>query len=126
MMGDYDFYSNEDGIFQFDQDLETAYGCDSIMHYTITVGNGGTGVSEANLPYVTLYPNPATDECHLIGLGTGIRTDIRIFNVFGQIVKELSTDNEKVTLDLQGMKAGVYTIQLVQGQETRTMKFIKL
>ena len=126
MMGDYDFYSNEDGIFQFDQDLETAYGCDSIMHYHITVGNGGTGVSEANLPYVTLYPNPATDECHLMGLGTGVRTDIRIFNVFGQMVKELSTDNEKVTLDLQGMKAGVYTIQLVQGQERRTMKFIKL
>ena len=126
MIGDYDFYSDKDGFFHFDKEWETMYGCDSIIHYDITVGNGGTGVSETAFASVVFYPNPATDECHLTGLCTGIRTNIRIFNVFGQIVKELVTDNEKVTIDLQGMKAGVYSIQLVQGQEMLTMKFIKL
>lgn len=126
MMGDYDFYSYENGFFHFDKNLQTTFGCDSIMHYDITVGTGPSGISDNGQDVFVIYPNPATDECHLMGLGSGIRTDIRIFNVFGQMVRELSTDNEKVTIDLQGMKAGVYTVQLTQGQERRTMKFIKL
>ena len=127
IMGDYDFYSDEDGYFHFDKNLQTAFGCDSIMHYNIKVGNGGeTGLSEAQLSAVKLYPNPATNECHLNGLANGVRTDIRIFNVFGQLVKEVSTENEHIVLDLQEMKAGVYSIQLVQNGETVIRKFIKL
>ena len=128
VMGDYDFYSDEDGFFHFDKDFETAFGCDSIMHYNITVGNGDSGVSvsEEVLSSVSLYPNPAADECHLTGLVSGIRTEIRIFNAFGQMVREFSTDRGEITIDLQGMKAGVYSLQLLQNGETSIRKFIKL
>ena len=126
MMGDYDFYSDEDGFFHFDMDLETVYGCDSIMHYNIKVGNGPIGVSETALSAVTLYPNPVSDVCRISGLSADVRTDIRIFNTFGQAVKEISTEKEEITIDMQGLKAGVYSVQLVQNGATVIKKFIKL
>ena len=128
MMGDYDFYSDEDGFFHFDMPLETAFGCDSVMHYNIKVGNGGTGngVAETSLSSVVLYPNPVTDVCHLTGLTAGVRTEIRIFNAFGQMVKELFSENESATIDMQDLKAGVYSVRLVQNGASVIKKFVKL
>ena len=128
MMGDYDFYSESNGFFQFDKEMETVFGCDSIMHYNITVGTGepGTGIADGVFSHVTLYPNPASEVCHISGLADGVRTDIRIFNVFGQMVKDLSTEKENITIDTEGLKAGVYSVQLVQNGVNLVLKFVKL
>ena len=125
-MDDYDFYSEEDGFFQFDKEFETSFGCDSIVHYNITVGEGISSISDDTFAAVILYPNPASDMCHITGLTAGVRTDITIYNAFGQAVKEVSSENEKVSVDLQGMQAGVYTVRMVQNKETILRKFIKL
>ena len=126
MMGEYDFYSDVDGFFLFDQNLETAYGCDSIMHYNITVGTGESGISDGDFTGVKLYPNPVADVCRISGLASGIRADIRFFNVFGQIVKEVSSEKEDIVIDVQNLKAGVYSVQMVQNGASVVKKFIKL
>ena len=128
MMGDYDFYSDNNGFFQFDKEMETAFGCDSIVHYNITVGTGapGTGVADSYFANVTLYPNPVSNICHISGLTAGIRTEIRIFNVFGQMVMELSSEKENITIDMQGLDAGMYSVQLVQNGACHVKKFVKL
>lgn len=126
MMGDYDFYAAENGYFQFDWESETAFGCDSTMHYRITVGTGETGISDGHFANVKIYPNPVDDVCHISGLAAGVHTDIRIFNVYGQMVKEISSENEEVTIDVQGLKAGIYSVQLVQDGASVVKKFVKL
>ena len=126
MMGDYDFYSIDNGFFQFDWELETAFGCDSIMHYNITVGTGESGISDGDIAGVKLYPNPVADVCHIAGLSAGVRTDIRIYNAFGQMVKEVSSENEDITIDVQGLKAGLYSVQANQNGTSVIKKFIKL
>ena len=128
MMGDYDFYSDEDVFYQFDKEMETSFGCDSIIHYNITVGTGtpGTGIPDGYFANVMLYPNPVSDICHISGLTAGVRTDIRIFNVFGQLVRDLSSEKENITIDMQGLNAGVYSVQLVKNGASVVKKFIKL
>lgn len=125
-IGDYDFSSEEDGFFQFEEKLESSFGCDSIVHYHITVGNGASGVAGATISSVALYPNPAAYECHLMGLSEGVFAKIRIFDSLGQLVREFSTNRGEATLDLEGMKAGFYSIQVVQDRESHILKFIKL
>ena len=122
-IGDYDFSSEEDGFFQFEEKLESSFGCDSIVHYHITVGNGAAG---ATLSSVALYPNPAASECHLTGLSEGVFAQIRIFDSLGQLVREFSTDRVEAVIGLEGMKAGFYSIQVVQDRESHILKFIKL
>ena len=128
MVGDYDFYSDDNGFFQFDKEFETVFGCDSVVHYNITVGTGvpPIGIAEGTFEGVTLYPNPVSDVCRISGLASGIRTNVCIFNVFGQKVKEVFTENEDVTIDMSGLKAGVYSVQLVQNGANFVLKFIKL
>ena len=128
MMGDYDFYSYENDFYHFDWELQSSFGCDSIMHYNITVGTGApqTGIADGAIAGVVLYPNPVSDVCRISGLASGVRTDIRFFNVFGQKVKEISTENDEVAIDLSGLKAGVYSVQLFQKEANLVLKFIKL
>lgn len=128
MMGDYDFYSYDNDVYHFDMNLETVYGCDSIVHYNITVGTGNphTGIDDGGLANVKLYPNPVTDACRISGLSNGSRTDIRIFNAFGQMVKEISSENEDISIDVQDLKAGVYSVQMVQDGASIVKKFVKL
>lgn len=126
MMGDYDFYSNDNDFYQFDMELETVFGCDSLVHYNITVGTGPTGLTEGQFSSVTLYPNPTTNVCHLTGLAAGDRAYIRIFNAMGQLISDFYTDKENVLIDLQEMKSGLYSIHVSQNGEKLIRKIIKL
>ena len=120
----YDFYSEQEGIYPFDREYESAFGCDSIVHYNLIVGNVGIDEMKDGKPFIT--PNPTTDQCHINGLQEGSTVEVRIFNTYGQLVKNVEVDAQQATLNLEGLKSGTYFIQIFENRGITTQKIIKL
>ncbi|HRG29590.1 MAG TPA: T9SS type A sorting domain-containing protein, partial [Chitinophagales bacterium] len=71
-----------------------------------------------------LYPNPANN---FITIETDFSTEktIYITDALGQIVKLITTSENNITIDLQGIASGIYFIKMEDGINTVIQKFIK-
>jgi hypothetical protein len=86
------------------------------------------GLNEINKnTIVSVYPNPASNELTVVSIIDNIET-IKIFNVFGAIVKEinLNTSVKNTTVSVKELPSGMYTIQLNAGKKISILKFNKL
>ena len=72
----------------------------------------------------SLYPNPVIDRL-TIPLGKTSEAKFNIMNSAGQTVMKGAIEYSTNTVDLSGLKSGVYTIQLIEGQQVQTHKIIK-
>lgn len=73
------------------------------------------GMEENAHSAVSLYPVPASSHLN-VTVPEGIKT-IRMFNSFGQTVMETKTQEAtSKTLNLSGLKTGVYTLQIINAQ----------
>ena len=77
------------------------------------------GIEDNNLINFTIYPNPALDILN-IESQQQIET-IKIYNLQGQLIKEVSNNN----VDVSQLTIGLYFIQLSVEGKTVTKKFIK-
>lgn len=94
-------------------------GADS-CHYTLT-----TGINDEELltNYLTVYPNPATEN---LTLEIPQKTVIEILNIEGQIIKSISDADTKITIDLRSFSRGIYIIKAKTDKGIVTKKFIKV
>ena len=71
-----------------------------------------------------LYPNPVGDE---LTLRTGGTQPVRIlvFNAGGQPVKRALSAGGEIRIDVSGLAAGTYTVQIKQGNRSESLSFIK-
>ena len=76
------------------------------------------------------YPNPATGTLH-VQLGSGLRgaASVRLLDKFGAVrssaeLTEAAAAPEQL-LDLAGLPAGVYYVQVITGQQVRTQRVVK-
>jgi photosystem II stability/assembly factor-like uncharacterized protein len=95
------------------------------------------GVSENELPsgngtQLLIYPNPTVDEAYLaVELDTPVAfADIQIFNVSGQLVRQIRTNQlsagtHKISLEAIELAAGNYVVRYMAGGNTGSGKFIK-
>ncbi len=117
------FEASNDSLYVLCQDKY------NLRIYTAPWSPKNTKVEDKNetRDYLIISPNPAED---YIEISVGSRhaftnTDIRIFNVFGEILKNLSpslSEGEGVRIDLTGLPSGVYFVR-VGG---KVGKFVKL
>jgi hypothetical protein len=112
--------------FLIDANNQSTFG--SERFYLTT--NIGTSVKElSNASFFTIYPNPATDLLN-IALSTSKEGNYSytIFNQLGQVTSagELSLINGKPAgINTQDLNNGIYFIQLSNGDQSQTIKFIK-
>jgi hypothetical protein len=97
---------------------------DTVTVYVKTI----TSIGELCSKDVKIYPNPARDKLN-IAFANGIQSNyvIKISNPQGHTmaVKELKGNGRKRhTIDLSGLRSGVYFIQLYNSQVSQTWKFI--
>ncbi|MBW6460443.1 MAG: carboxypeptidase regulatory-like domain-containing protein [Bacteroidales bacterium] len=77
----------------------------------------GFGIEEEGMmPFVHLYPNPASDVLH-IGMESLLpagKADIHIFNFLGQIVQSHTgyATNDRMTIPLTGLSPGIYLLNI--------------
>lgn len=124
LIGDYDFYSLENGVFNIDKEFVSSFGCDSVVHYRITVGV--VSISSVEKIEGNVYPNPATTECMVKCSSEWLGARIRVFNSLGQAVMETKMTENETKINLESIKPGIYYIQIATENREMTRKMIKL
>lgn len=95
-----------------------------VEDYTVEIAPGTLGVDEhetSKTEMVTLNPNPAHDNLFVNNIDNIIMS-FRIINLTGQVIIEGKTKN---SIDINKLSAGVYIIELSNGEKSVTKKFIK-
>ncbi len=75
--------------------------------------------------YISISPNPATDFIEISVGAQGTVPNIRIFNVFGEIVKNptpILPEGEVIRIDVSGLPSGVYFVRVGE----KVGKFLKI
>ena len=78
-------------------------------------------VTQHNIDYLSIYPNPTSSVLNVSLLGLEAQT-FQVKNVLGQIV--LKGNNMK-TIDVSKLNSGVYILQLHIGEKIKVKRFIK-
>lgn len=73
----------------------------------------------------TVFPNPANDLLHITMNSETALTNLKIIDLSGRIMMARAVVSDKETLDLAGLEAGVYFLNVTEGNATRTVKLIR-
>lgn len=78
---------------------------------------------------VQIAPNPASDRASLrLALDKSAETSVRIFNAMGQLVATQHygklVGQQTLPLQIAGLTAGIYTVQVVAGEQTVAQKLV--
>ncbi len=71
-----------------------------------------------------LYPNPFTEEIRL-KLDEDVQAEVRIYNIFGQLVETLNTKETEIATIGKDLAAGTYTVQVITDTKTEVSTIIK-
>jgi hypothetical protein len=74
----------------------------------------------------TLYPNPATDLVHLMGLPT-TGAELRVVDMTGRVVSTsiVPADQDRVSLPVAQLPAGTYRVLVTTATEVRSLPFVR-
>lgn len=78
--------------------------------------------SNESLTTISLYPNPTKDVLN-IETNSATKLNYTVINYLGQVVKTGSIDNN--VLNVSSLNAGIYILEVNDGQKSVTKKFIK-
>jgi hypothetical protein len=83
------------------------------------------------IPNINVYPNPMTDQGNIaFSMENAGKVNVQIFNLNGQLVREISegnlaAGNNNIQFDANDFTKGTYIIRLTTGDKVETSKFIK-
>jgi hypothetical protein len=83
-----------------------------VLYITDTVDYTTLQVQERPQPQeetVQVYPNPTNNKVWIVLPEDALADEIRVYNVFGQVVKKVRGTNE---IDLSGLVDGVYLLRI--------------
>lgn len=81
-----------------------------------------TGVIKVGAASINVFPNPVTNMLNLSGVKN---TTISIYNVIGTMVQTISTQKDDITIDVSGIKSGIYFVKIRMDNETFVAKVFK-
>lgn len=95
------------------------------MAGTITVEEV-LGVEENELNTISVYPNPATSTIN-VGLPKNLEAgQIAVFDILGkQIYSNEFESTDTLTIAISNWSSGVYSLKVVSGETSQTVRFIK-
>jgi hypothetical protein len=70
-----------------------------------------SGVEETPSTAINLYPNPATAQFTISGLGNE-RSDIRIVDAMGRVVLATTCNNNQLVVDASSWSVGLYAVHI--------------
>jgi len=128
----YFFYNIEVGV----QCLDPSWDCDGQGNcYDPGDGNGqymtlgeceleciNVSIDEPNNEWFKLYPNPAKFECAVVS--SNIIRQIRVFDISARLCMLEDVNSNTTVLDVRELSEGMYTIELIIGEENIRRKLV--
>ncbi len=87
---------------------------------------GTVGIRSASIQEVLVYPNPVTSNLNIKLSGNwSYNANVRIYNALGTLSLEKKMDGREYLLDLSSLPAGIYFLDIKDGQNSISRKIIK-
>ncbi len=102
--------------------FDYAYG--ETEDYGVTI-ELSTGVDPRGAAGYVLMPNPAKDQCVLVTPGDGARQVI-VLDMQGRTVLELSSNDQRIDLPLNGLSSGHYVVRIMDGTGLQTLRLERI
>jgi Secretion system C-terminal sorting domain/Fibronectin type III domain/Bacterial pre-peptidase C-terminal domain len=103
--------------------------------YTLKVQTGtatkaitmGTPSAETVNPEfaVKLFPNPANDLLNIWTEGAASKVQIKLYNITGKLVMQQQSSNLLTPVNISSLPAGIYLVNVNNGGEVKSVKFMK-
>ena len=95
--------------------------------YSNTTFNCETGINVPNNNSVslTIYPNPAFDNLTVMLPRSISKTEIKIFNMLGELEYSSTITMQKIDIDVSSLTSGLHLIQIATGDKISRQKFIR-
>lgn len=71
-----------------------------------------------------IYPNPVTDKQVVVSTSSNSTKQIELFDLLGKKVYATQSDAERVVLQLEDLKPGVYLIRVTEKKQAVTRKLV--
>ena len=79
-------------------------------------------IDEPNNEWFKLYPNPAKFECTVVS--SNIIRQIRVFDISARLCMLEYVNSNTTVLDVRELSEGIYTIELIIGEENIRRKLV--
>lgn len=103
-----------------------AYHCNTPSQQHFRKKQASVTLKESTLDQINLYPNPVKDILTISSekaLEQGAR--ISVFDLTGRILKQLETTKLTTKIDVSDLSKGSYLLQITEGEETLTKRWVK-
>lgn len=99
----------------------------SISRFDLTTIHSLVGIQEVQKigNNVFVYPNPANDKLNVKITNFNDKYNFTVYNSLGQLVLSGKLSNYDNSIDLTGLRTGMYFLELNNGKENLSAKFIK-
>ncbi len=74
---------------------------------------------------ITIYPDPASNNLNIILPDNLSKSEIRIYNLTGQLILKTMFANPESTLDISSLPGGVFILEATKGDYISRKKFVK-
>ena len=100
------------------------YNCEfhSMMTGSIIVSSGTTTISTNELSRMNIYPNPFRET---LTVSDCVGCELKLYNLIGKLEHSEIVRTDRTILDTEHLAAGVYVLELTQGQEKQCRKVVK-
>ena len=91
-----------------------------------SAGSGGftpAAIQEPETETMQVYPNPAVDNV-TVALPADVTGTVAIYNLSGQLVKSVSTTEPAVTVNVDDLTAGVYTVRVQTADKSYVQRLV--
>jgi len=96
-----------------------------VAEMDVVIEAKSTSIEDNVLSWAKIYPNPAQEVIHIETLVAG-KMNIEVFNVLGQKMMMLQSQERLIQLDISDFVKGHYLIKLSTEEASVTTTFIKL
>jgi hypothetical protein len=119
------YYDYTDGIFDY---------YNKLVYYNVSGEEWGTpltftvGVNDIELESLKVYPNPVKDRLIINSSNLNSEGYLMIFDMSGKVVinERLKQTGLQTEIDVTDLSSGIYTIQIFNGNNIQSKKFIKI
>lgn len=126
--GEYNFVIDKAGFQKFEQLLNVSEENATDLGLIMLIPLAGNGITDNNLLYSEVYPNPANNEVTLNFISQSNEVIISIYGVNGSLVKLINTDaligDNKISLNVNDLQSGNYIAVINDGKTKSAVSLI--